>query len=171
MFRPGAPIEEIEQDVEAMIIDLVHELGDLAEADPDPVGAGERAYIQAFSNAHTNSETDQAALLSTAIGRPNLAESLIYLNRRLDQDNLDPREPAGIIGVIIRLAMDGLWVSDILDATRFEEADRHRIVELLTGMSRLTDARLESLLAELADRPAKKGQADGGPEAAGGLEA
>ena len=135
------------------------------------MGAGERAYIQAFSNAHTNSETDQAALLSTAIGRPNLAESLIYLNRRLDQDNLDPREPAGIIGVIIRLAMDGLWVSDILDATRFEEADRHRIVGLLTGMSRLTDARLESLLAELADRPAKKGQADGGPEAAGGLEA
>ena len=150
MFRPGAPIDEVEQDVEAMIIELVHELGRLAEADPDPVGAQDRAYIKAFSDAGSNSETDQGALLATAVGRPNLAESLIYLNRRLDRDNLDPRRPTGIIGVIIRLAMDGLWVSDILDSSRFTKAERERITTLLTALSRLSDERMAELLPECA---------------------
>lgn len=149
MFRPGAPIDEVEQDVEAMIIELVHELGRLAEADPDPVGAQDRAYIKAFSDAGSNSETDQGALLATAVGRPNLAESLIYLNRRLDRDNLDPRQPTGIIGVIIRLAMDGLWVSDILDATRFEDRERTRITRLLTALTRVSDEQLETMLGAL----------------------
>ncbi|MBP3042356.1 TetR family transcriptional regulator [Arthrobacter jiangjiafuii] len=146
MFRPGAPIEEIEQDVEAMIIELVHELGRLAEADPDPIGAQDRAYIKAFSDAGTNSETDQGALLATAVARPNLAESLIYLNRRLDRDNLDPKQPSCVLGVIIRLAMDGLWVSDILDATRFEARERTRITGLLTALSRVSDGQLGTML-------------------------
>lgn len=146
MFRPGAPIAEIEQDVEAMIIELVHELGRLAEADPDPLGAQDRAYIKAFSDATSNSDTDQGALLATAVGRPNLAEPLIYLNRRLDRDNLDPREPAGVIGVIIRLAMDGLWVSDILDATRFNKRERTRITDLLASLTRVGDDQLGAML-------------------------
>ncbi len=149
MFRPGAPIDEVEQDVEAMIIELVHELGRLAEADPDPVGASDRAYIKAFADAESNSDTDQGALLATAVGRPNLAEPLIYLNRRLDRDNLDPRMPTGVIGVIIRLAMDGLWVSDILDSTRFDAAERARITRLLTALTRVTDTQLETMLGAL----------------------
>ncbi|MFD1213909.1 TetR family transcriptional regulator [Arthrobacter sp. GCM10027362] len=152
MFRPGAPAEEIERDVEEIIIALVHELGRLAESDPNPVGAEERAYIKAFSDARTNSDRNQAALLSIAVGRPNLAESLIYLNRRLDREDLDPAEPAGIIGIIVRLAMDGLWVSDILDHTRFSAQERARITDVLTGMTYLTDNRLEELLAELGPR-------------------
>lgn len=157
MFRPGAPIDEVEQDVEAIIIELVHELGRLAEADPDPVGAQDRAYIKAFSDAGSNSDTDQGALLATAVGRPNLAESLIYLNRRLDRDNLDPGQPTGIIGVIIRLAMDGLWVSDILDATRFKDRDRTRITDLLSALTRVSDDQLEAMLGALA----KSGDAAG----------
>ena len=153
MFRPGAPVEEIEQDVEAMIIELVHKLGRLADADPDQVGASDRAYIKAFSDAEANSDTDQGALLATAVGRPNLAESLIYLNRRLDQDNLDPGQPTGIIGVLVRLAMDGLWVSDILDATRFNSRERARIMNLLTGLTRVSDDQLEGLLGSPAFQP------------------
>ena len=84
MFRPGAPLEEIEEDVESMITELVHQLGRTAEADPEPAGAEERAYIKAFSDARANSDRDQAGLLATAIGRPNLAEALIYLNRLSD---------------------------------------------------------------------------------------
>ncbi|WP_312182245.1 TetR family transcriptional regulator [Arthrobacter sp.] len=148
MFAPGASIAEIEQDVEDMIVELVHRLGDLADADPDPVGAQERAYIRAFSDVRANSSLDQAALLATAVGRPNLAESLLYLNRRLDRANLSPRDPAGIIGVVIRLAMDGLWVSDILDSSRFTPAERSRITKVLTSLSRLSDERMEELLPE-----------------------
>lgn len=148
MFRPGAPLDEIEQDIETMIIELVHELGRMADADREPTGAGARAYIRTFSDARANSDRRQAALLATAAGRPNLAESLIYLNRRLDQADLDPREPTGIIGVIVRLAMDGLWVSDILDNLRFSEQERCKITDILTGMTYLTDSRLENLLAE-----------------------
>ena len=96
MFAAGASITEIEQDVEDMIVQLVHRLGDLADADPDPVGAQERAYIKAFSDVRANSSMDQAALLETAVSRPNLAESLLYLNRRLDAANLSPQDPAGI---------------------------------------------------------------------------
>ena len=150
MFRPGAPIDEVEQDVEAIIIELVHELGRLAEADSNPVGAQDRAYIQAFSDVGYNSNTDQGALLATAVGRPNLAESLVYLNRRLDRDNLDPSQPTGVIGVIIRLAMDGLWVSDILDSTRFADKERKRITNLLTALTRVSDEQLETMLGALA---------------------
>jgi hypothetical protein len=149
MFEPGAPIEEVERDVESIIMALVHELGERADADPEPLGAEERAYIAAFSDARVNNDRNQAGLLSTAIRQPNLAESLIYLNQRLDRQDLDPREPVGILGIIVRLAMDGLWVSDILDSTRFKPADRRRITDVLTGMTYLTDARLKELLAEL----------------------
>ncbi|MBO0908421.1 MULTISPECIES: TetR family transcriptional regulator [Arthrobacter] len=153
MFRPGAPLEEIEQDVEAMIIELVHKLGRLADSDPEQVGASDRAYIKAFSDAESNSDTDQGALLATAVGRPNLAESLIYLNRRLDQDNLDPGQPTGVIGVIVRLAMDGLWVSDILDATRFDARERARIMNLLTALTRVSDDQLKAMLGAPAAKP------------------
>ncbi|MFP5313008.1 MAG: TetR family transcriptional regulator [Actinomycetes bacterium] len=154
MFRPGAPIEEVEQDVEAIIMELVHELGRLAEADPDPVGAEARAYIKAFSDARANGDRNQAALLSTAIARPNLAESLLYLNRQLDRDDLAPHEPAGLIGVIVRLAMDGLWVSDIMDGIRFTPEERRKITGVLTRMTRLTDDALEDLLPGPQSDPA-----------------
>ena len=133
-----------------MIIELVHKLGSLAESDPDPVGASDRAYIKAFSDAESNSDTDQGALLATAVGRPNLAESLIYLNRRLDRDNLDPKQPTGVLGVIVRLAMDGLWVSDILDSTRFDRRERARITRLLTLLTQVSDDQLESMLGNIA---------------------
>ena len=152
MFEPGAPIDEVERDVEAIIRELVHELGERADADPEPLGAEERAYIAAFSDAQANNDRNQTALLSTAIRQPNLAESLVYLNQRLDRQDLDPREPVGIIGIIVRLAMDGLWVSDMLDSTRFRPEDRRRITDVLTGMTYLTDARLKELLAELAPK-------------------
>ncbi|MDN3480544.1 TetR family transcriptional regulator [Arthrobacter sp. APC 3897] len=159
MFRPGAPVEEIEQDVEAMIIELVHKLGELADSDRERVGASDRAYIKAFSDAESNSDTDQGALLATAVGRPNLAESLVYLNRRLDRDNLDPGQPTGVIGVIVRLAMDGLWVSDILDATRFDPRQRARIVKLLTALTRVSDDRLEAMLCSPVVKPQGSGKA------------
>ncbi|WP_299167861.1 TetR family transcriptional regulator [uncultured Arthrobacter sp.] len=148
MFEDGAPVEEVERDVESLIIDLVHELGERADADPDPSGAEERAYIAAFSDVSANQNKNQAALLTTAIKRPNLAESLNYLNQRLDREDLDPRQPVGIIGIIVRLAMDGLWVSDILDSTRFKPEDRQRITEVLTGLTYLTDDRLNEVLRE-----------------------
>ena len=148
MFENGASIEEVERDVESVIIDLVHELGERADAEPNPSGAEERAYIAAFSDVRANQNRDQAALLSTAIMRPNLAESLNYLNQRLDREDLDPRQPVGIIGIIVRLAMDGLWVSDILDSSRFKPEDRERITEVLTGLTYLTDERLDEVLRE-----------------------
>jgi hypothetical protein len=88
--------------------------------------------------------------LATAISRPNLAESLLYLNRRLDREDLAPDEPVGIIGIIVRLAMDGLWVSDILDDTRFNQREREKITSLLTGLTYLTDDRLNAVLADIA---------------------
>lgn len=154
MFRPGAPIDEVERDVEAVITDLVHELGELSEADPEPIGAEERAYIKAFSNLRANRDKDQAAMLTTAINRPNLAESLHYLNRQLDEDDLDPKTPSGIIGIVVRLAMDGLWVSDLIDATRFTSAQRERLVAILTRMTYITDEQLEELMASDGRRPA-----------------
>lgn len=168
MFRPEAPIEEIEQDVEAVIMDLVTELDLMAQDDPVPEGADDRAYVQAFSDARANSDRDQVSLLSTAVVRPHLAHSLIYLNRRMDQEDLDPGQPAGIIGVIVRLAMDGLWVSDILDHTRFSDEQRHRITDILTGLTYLSDARLEALLAEVAPR-GRSGSTGVGPDEDEGL--
>ncbi|MCD1144450.1 TetR family transcriptional regulator [Kocuria sp. LUK] len=149
MFRPEAPSEHIERHVEAVIEELVAELDHWSRTDPVPEGADDRAYVQAFSDARENSDRDQVTLLHAAVARPHLAEALIQLNRRMDREDLDPGHPAGVIGVIVRLAMDGLWVSDILDATRFDEAQRRRIIGILTGLTHLTDERLEGLLAEV----------------------
>lgn len=154
MFRPEAPSEEIEHHVEAVMMDLVEELDHWVQEDPVPAGADDRAYVRAFSDVHDNSDRDQVTLLHAAVARPHLAESLIQLNRRMDRDDLDAGEPAGIIGVVVRLAMDGLWVSDILDPTRFSPAQRHRITRLLTGLTYLDDEHLERVLEEAApDRP------------------
>ena len=68
----------------------------------------------------------------------------------MDREDLDPGHPAGIIGVIVRLAMDGLWVSDILDSTRFDDGERRRITGILTALTYLGDERLEEVLAEAA---------------------
>lgn len=163
MFRPGAPQEEIEQDVESVIQRLVAELDTTAQRDPHQPGAGDRAYIKAFSDARANSDTDQVSLLATAVTRPQLAESLLYLNRNLDSQDLDPREPAGLIGIVVRLAMDGLWVSDILDSTRFTEAQRRRITDLLTRLTYVDDARLGQLLDELTPDGSAPSAAQAGP--------
>ena len=146
MFRPGASSDEVERDVETVITELVHELAALSEGDPNPVGAEERAYIKAFSNLRANRDKDQATMLTTAINRPNLAESLRYLNRRLDEDDLDPKAPSGIIGIVVRLAMDGLWVSDLIDASRFTAAQRDRLVAILTRMTYISDEQLDELM-------------------------
>jgi hypothetical protein len=154
MFRPEAPSEQIEHHVEAVMMDLVEELDHWAREDPVPAGADDRAYVRAFSDVRENSDRDQVALLHAAVARPHLAESLIQLNHRMDRDDLDPGQPAGIIGVIVRLAMDGLWVSDILDPTRFSPEQRHRITHLLTGLTYLDDEQLERVLDEAGpDRP------------------
>ena len=150
MFRPDAPTEESEQHVEAVIMELVEELDDWAREDPVAEGADDRAYVRAFSDARDNSDRDQVVLLHAAVARPHLAEALIQLNRRMDREDLDPGHPAGIIGVIVRLAMDGLWVSDILDSTRFDDGQRRRITGILTGLTHLSDQRLETLLSEVA---------------------
>lgn len=145
MFRPGAPIEEVERDVESIIVELVHELGTLAEADPVERGADERAYIKAFSDVYANSDRDQAALLTAAVNRPNLAESLLYLNRWLDGPARPARKSSRAMRILVRLAMDGLWVSDILDPTRFTAAQRDRLTEILVALTYLTDEQVDGL--------------------------
>lgn len=145
MFRPGAPIDEIERDVESIIVELVHELGTLADADPIERGADERAYIKVFSDVYKNSGRDQAALLTAAVNRPNLAESLLYLNRWLDGAARADREPSRAMRMLVRLAMDGLWVSDILDPTRFTSAQRDRLTEILQALTYLTDGEVVEL--------------------------
>lgn len=148
MFRPGAPIDEIERDVESIIIELVHELGVLAEADPIHEGADERAYIKVFSDVYANSDRDQAALLSAAINRPNLAESLLYLNRWLDGATRSEKEPSRGMRILVRLAMDGLWVSDILDPTRFTKNQRARLTEILGALTYLSDGQVDRLVQD-----------------------
>ncbi|GGG45914.1 hypothetical protein GCM10011374_05260 [Kocuria dechangensis] len=150
MFGPETPSEQIEQHVEAVVVELVEELDHWAQQDPVAEGSDDRAYVRAFSQVRDNSTRDQTALLHAAVARPHLAESLVQLNRRMDREDLDPGHPAGIIGVIVRLAMDGLWVSDILDSTRFSDDQRCRITSILTGLTYLTDERLEAVLTEAA---------------------
>ncbi|WP_026819101.1 hypothetical protein [Arthrobacter castelli] len=145
MFRPGAPIDEIERDVESIIVELVHELGTLADDDPVEHGADERAYIKAFSDVRANSDKDQAALLTAAVNRPNLAESLLYLNRWLDGAVRPSRKSSRAMRILVRLAMDGLWVSDILDPTRFTAAQRDRLTDILVALTYLTDEQVDGL--------------------------
>ena len=125
--------------VEAMVRDLVSHFTDacsaLIAADPDPVGRTARAYVRAIA-AQSKTEYEQFAAMSVAF----LSDmSLMHIWRSgvtagLEADvaeNVDPTD-----AMIVRLAADGIWTSDLYGTYGFESHRRKQILDKLVAMTR-----------------------------------
>jgi len=125
--------------VEAMVRDLVEQFGntcsELIAKDPHPKGRSARAYVQAIAN-QSKAEYEQFSAMSVAfisdmslmhIWRKGIAEALAA-------DAAECEDPTD--SIIVRLAADGMWTSDLYGTYGLESAQRKRILDKLIAMTR-----------------------------------
>jgi len=125
--------------VEAMVRDLVERFHAACEAqaakDPDAKGRSARAYVRAVA-AQTEQDSEYFAAMSVAflsdmslmhLWRSGVAEAM-----KIDAaENEDPSD-----ALIVRLAADGIWNSDLYNTYGFESARRKQILDKLVAMTR-----------------------------------
>jgi len=125
----------------------------LAAEDGDPRGRKIRAYLRATAGetSATGPQFDRACGSITA-ALANFPEKLEPVRAQgarhqaeIETDGLDP-----VFATIIRLAIDGLWLSENLNLGRQSDAMKKAVTERLIGWSRL----VELPLAEAAGAPA-----------------
>ena len=125
--------------VEAMVRDLVEQFQNtcnaLAANDPDPRGRSARAYVRAIA-AQTKDEYEQFAAMSVAFVSDM---SLMHIWRigvaaALQADATETDDPTDTM--IVRLAADGIWTSDLYGTYGFESSRRKKILDKLIGMTR-----------------------------------
>jgi AcrR family transcriptional regulator len=125
--------------VERLIAQTEHEVARLAELDPEPYGRMLRAYLSVtFPEDGTRpARVNQVAavLLSAILTNSDLLEPARVhfqgMQQRLMADGLDERTVH-----IVRLAADGLWLSEILGMPGPEGAAREAVVHRLQEMTR-----------------------------------
>jgi len=131
---------------EALLAAMVQHLVDVTEdrisahraADDDP-GSWTRGYLQACV-VEELAENDPAgrlaiALLAAGASAPELIASIRERQgewrRRLADDGIDP-----VTAMIVRLAADGLWMSDLFGLPVLSSAERRAVLERLDSLTR-----------------------------------
>lgn len=125
--------------VESMVRDLVEQFSQTCRAlmarDPQPRGRSARAYVNAIA-AQSEAEYEQFAAMSVAF----LSDmSLMHIWRNgiadaLATDAAEQDDPTNTL--IVRLAADGMWTSDLYGTYGLESAQRKRILDKLVAMTR-----------------------------------
>lgn len=133
--------------IRAMIARLTEQFGvemeHLAEADSCPSGRLTRAYISASFPAPTTLSACQdrlcAGLLAAVSNDPTLLEPLQETARNtqatLMMDGIDP-----VVATIIRLAVDGLWMSDLFGVNLLDQDMRTQVLERLRSLTKESHA-------------------------------
>ena len=105
-----------------------------ADYDRSP-GAWLRAYIQANIDVSDRGTDQSAALLAAVATKPELLvtirEHFTAWQRRLADDGLDP-----ILATIVRLAVDGLFMAELLNLAPPDVETRTRVVTALLELTR-----------------------------------
>ncbi|HLQ82064.1 MAG TPA: TetR/AcrR family transcriptional regulator [Bacillota bacterium] len=101
----------------------------------DDTAARLRAYRDACMIG-PNAAEDRVAVLVALSEAPDLLASWISYVRELDQLDLAPaggqrRTGEGMPAVVARLALDGLWLSDLVDPDRFTTTQRAEVLRTL----------------------------------------
>ena len=110
------------------------EMAQLLEQDTDPAGRQTRAYLNALVDPPVappeQSERICAALLAAAAHNPSLLEPVQDRVRswqtRMVEDGLDP-----VMATIIRLACDGLWMTELLRLPPLDPKLRDQVIARL----------------------------------------
>lgn len=124
--------------IEAMVTDLVAQFSEhvreVVAKDPHPHGRSARAYITVIAG-QSKSEYEQFAAMSAAF----LSDmSLMHRWRSavaeaLEADENETEDTTATM--IVRLAADGLWTSDLYGTYRFGDARRQEILDRLVAMT------------------------------------
>lgn len=152
MFHPTDFKDNTVHDIEAEVLAMIERMDELVEEDPVTAGASERAYLRTHEEGHHDETRDQRRLLLDILARPELADELHLLHRGLDREALHPGPGPGLLGIVIRLAMDGLWLSDLLDSDRFQPTIRYLLIDTLHDLSRVNLHELQARAGTTHDR-------------------
>ncbi len=120
--------------VDRLIEQTDAEMAKIAESDPEPRGRLLRSYLKVTfpesgsASAHGNQVA--AVLLTAILTNPNLLEPIrlhfIDIQRRLLAEGVEEH-----MVYIIRLAADGLWLSEMLHMPGPEGEARHAVIQRL----------------------------------------
>jgi AcrR family transcriptional regulator len=124
--------------VAAMIETLIeHFNADVARvlADDTAPGAWLRAYTRVSFHSDPNDEQVGAALLAAVGTNPDLIEPLrtntVEWQRQAEQSGVEP-----VLGTVIRLAVDGLYMNELLGLSRLDPAFREQVMARLIELSK-----------------------------------
>lgn len=114
------------------------EVAQRAEADPNPAGRHTRAYVDVSfpaPAAHSALHDPVCAGLLAAVATNTslldpLRESTAAMQARLADDGIDP-----VLATIVRLAVDGLWMSDLFGVNTLDRNLRISVIERLRELT------------------------------------
>lgn len=130
--------------IEAVFTDLLdqldNEIESLMAADPDPAGRFTRAYVRAcFADRVLGASSLWAALAVSLITEPGLRRLWSqWLDARLERHKDTDDTPTL---AIVRLAADGVWLSDLLEKDSVSRRDLAALEPQLLALTRLSAAR------------------------------
>lgn len=113
-----------------MLERLDAQIAEIMEKDPEPVGRFSRAYLEAISNYEAGEDAKRAGVLYVAIfADAGLRERWRdWLENKLQKN---AKTDSASSAWIVRLAADGLWLSDLIGGP---ESLRHHRQELVTKL-------------------------------------
>ncbi|MBP1968323.1 AcrR family transcriptional regulator [Virgibacillus natechei] len=101
-----------------------------ADIDPEERGQWLRAYINVTFNQTYQNKDMNAGLLAAKAVNSNLLDPMRELytdwQSEIENDGLDP-----VKATIIRLAVDGIWLSELFDIHHIEESKKENIYKAL----------------------------------------
>ncbi|MCC2248475.1 TetR/AcrR family transcriptional regulator [Virgibacillus sp. AGTR] len=105
-----------------------------AENDPNEKGKWTRALIETSKWDLDNNAKLNIGIMAASMLNPDISEGLSkgyrYMQNKVEQDNLDP-----VTASIIRLAIDGIYYSEMLDMAPLDENLREKVIEKLIQMT------------------------------------
>lgn len=131
---------------EALVRAMIARYGDrfdraregLAQTDPEPGGRRTRAYIEATLGLGAESGTDfdslGAALIAAVANDPSWLDPMRERYRAwqadIEDDGIDP-----VTATLLRLAIDGLWMTEVFGFAKISPALRRRVLDRLMALS------------------------------------
>ncbi|MGH3423408.1 MAG: TetR/AcrR family transcriptional regulator [Nocardioidaceae bacterium] len=97
-------------------------------------GGGTTQRLRAYRDACTvtpQTEHDRVAILVALADAPDLLASWTAYVRELDRLDAEQSPGGDVSALVARLALDGLWFSDIIDPDRFTDGQRDLILHAL----------------------------------------
>jgi AcrR family transcriptional regulator len=128
---------------DSLITGMIERLIDQFEADlerelDNNAGDWLAAYIRVAGNPNPHSELISNSIFAALANNPGL---LMPLRARFDkwQKRAETASPSPEFGTIIRLTMDGLWLSGLLNFAPPAPALRIKVLEMLSKMVSISD--------------------------------